>query len=254
MKELEEILVHTRVDFVYTMINFQSPTGLKWSHEKKLKLLELSKKYGFIIIEDDCLSELYFYGTPAVPLKALDTEGRVIYIQSFSKIFIPGLRIAYMVIPRDLSPRMIVAKYSSDISTSGLTQRALTHLLKEGFLEEHLKKIRKIFRDRFELTVKLIQEIPELEIHYLPEGGLYLWIILPDFISSDALYLKLKKHGVSILPGDVFYPEDPNDRRIRISFAAVNQEEIRRGIKILSNTIMSFKEVKHSSNDFMPII
>ncbi|WP_319372258.1 PLP-dependent aminotransferase family protein [uncultured Ilyobacter sp.] len=254
MMELEEILTHTHVDFVYTMINFQSPTGLKWSYEKKIKLLELSQKYNFIIIEDDCLSELYFYDTPAVPLKALDVEERVIYIQSFSKILIPGLRIAYMVVPRELVPQMIVAKYSSDISTSGLTQRALTLLLKEGFLEEHLKNTRKIFRERFELMVKLIEDIPELEIHYIPEGGLYLWIILPDFISSDALYLELKKHGVSILPGDVFYPENPNDRRIRISFAAVTKDEIIMGVKILRETIMSFKNIKNLSDDFMPII
>jgi len=254
MKELEEILTHTHVDFIYTMINFQSPTGIKWSYEKKLKLIELSKEHGFMIIEDDCLSELYFYDSPATPLKALDIGNKVIYIKTFSKILIPGMRIAYMVVPSELSPRLIAAKFSSDISTSGLCQRALTHLLNEGFLEEHLKKTRKIFKDKFELIVRLIESIPDLKIYHLPEGGFYIWVILPDFISSNELYLKLKKRGVSILPGNVFYPESAKDKRIRISFAAVTEEEIKIGIKILSDTVVSFKEVKNSSDDFMPII
>ncbi len=254
MKELEEILIHTHVNFVYTMINFQSPTGIRWSHEKKLKLIELSKEYDFMIIEDDCLSELYFYDNPVAPLKTLDKDNKVIYIKTFSKILIPGMRLAYMVVPSELSPQIVAAKFSSDISTSGLNQRALTYLLKDGFLEEHLDKTRKIFKDKFELIVGLIENIPDLEIYYRPEGGFYIWIILPNFINSNELYLKLKKRGVSVLPGNVFYPDTVNNKRIRISFAAVTQEEIKVGIKILADTVASFKEVNHSSDDFMPII
>ncbi len=254
MEELEEILNHTHVDFVYTMINFQSPTGVRWSHEKKLKLIELSKEYDFMIIEDDCLSELYFYDNPAAPLKALDKDNRIIYIKTFSKILIPGMRIAYLIVPKEISPQIVAAKFSSDISTSGLNQRALTHLLNEGFLEAHLEKTRKIFKDKFELIIRLIDNIPDLDIYHRPEGGFYLWIILPDFINNNDLYLELKKRGVSILPGNVFYPDGAKDNRIRISFAAVTEEEIRVGIKILNDTIMSFKAVKNLPDDFMPII
>ena len=96
-----------------------------------------------MIIEDDCLSELYFYDNPVKPLKTLDTDNKVIYIKTFSKILIPGMRIAYMVVPVELSPGIIAAKFSSDISTSGLNQRALDLLLKEDFLEKHLEKTRK---------------------------------------------------------------------------------------------------------------
>lgn len=254
MEELEEILAHTNVNFVYTMINFQSPTGVRWSHEKKLRLIELSKEYDFMIIEDDCLSELYFYDNPVAPLKTLDRDNRVIYIKTFSKILIPGMRLAYMVVPTELSPQIVAAKFSSDISTSGLNQRALTYLLKEDFLEEHLDKTRTIFRDKFELIVGLIEDIPDLEIYYRPEGGFYIWIILPDFINCNDLYSELKKRGVSVLPGNVFYPDSVNNRRIRISFAAVTQEEIKVGIKILTDTVISFKEVNHLTDDFMPII
>ncbi len=254
MEELEEILNQTNVNFVYTMINFQSPTGVRWSYEKKAKLIELAKEHDFMIIEDDCLSELYFYDNPAAPLKTLDEENRVIYIKTFSKILIPGMRLAYMVVPKEISPQIVAAKFSSDISTSGLNQRALTFLLEEGFLEEHLEETRKLFRKKFELILRLIEDIPNLEIYHRPEGGFYIWIILPDFINSNDLYLELKKRGVSILPGNVFYPDCVNSRRIRISFAAVTLEEIKIGIRILTDTVMSFKQVNHSSDDFMPII
>ncbi|GLI57160.1 aminotransferase class I [Propionigenium maris DSM 9537] len=254
MEELEEILNQTNVNFVYTMINFQSPTGIRWSHEKKMKLIELSKEYDFMIIEDDCLSELYFYDNPAAPLKTLDKDNRIIYIKTFSKILIPGMRLAYMIVPKELSPQMVAAKFASDISTSGLNQRALTFLLRDGFLENHLEETRKLFRKKFELIVELIEEIQDLEIYYRPEGGFYIWIILPNFINSNDLYLELKKRGVSILPGNVFYPDGAKDNRIRISFAAVTEDEIKIGIKILNDTVMSFKKINNSSDDFMPII
>ena len=254
MVEFEEILTHNYVDFVFTMINFESPTGIRWSYEKKMKLLELSKKYDFIIIEDDCLSELYFYDNPVSTLKALDKDNKVIYIKSFSKILMPGIKVAYMIVPKDILQKIIAAKFASDVSTSGLNQRALTYLLEENFLDGYFEKTRKIFRGRFELIVNLIDKIPDLEIYYRSEGGFYLWIILPDFVTDYDLYFELKNRGVSILPGSVFYPENANINRIRISFAAVTEDQIKMGIKILNDTILYFKNFKNSSDNFTPII
>lgn len=254
MVEFEEILTHNNVDFVFTMINFQSPTGIRWSYEKKMKLLEFSKKYDFIIIEDDCLSDLYFYDNPVSPLKTLDRENKVIYIKSFSKILMPGIKVAYMIVPKHLLQKITAAKFANDVSTSGLNQRALTYLLNENFIEKHLEKTRKIFRRRFKLVVNLIDQIPDLEIWYRSQGGFYLWIILPDFITGYDLYFELQKRGVSILPGSVFYPENANVSRIRISFAAVTEDQIKIGIKILNDTILYFKNFKNSSDDFTPII
>lgn len=254
MVEFEEILTHNNIDFVFTMINFESPTGIRWSYEKKIKLLELSKKYDFIIIEDDCLSDLYFYDNPVLPLKTMDKDNKVIYIKSFSKILMPGIKVAYMIIPKDILQKITAAKFATDVSTSGLNQRALTYLLNENFLKQHLEKIRKIFKNRFKLIVGLIDEIPDLEIYYRSEGGFYLWIILPEFVTGYDLYFELQKRGISILPGSVFYPENANDSRIRISFAAVTEEQIKMGINILNDTILYFKNFRNYSSDFTPII
>ncbi|MGM0438068.1 MAG: PLP-dependent aminotransferase family protein, partial [Bacillota bacterium] len=135
---LEKKVKENRVSFIYIMTSFQNPTGVSWSKNKKEKLLKLATKYNFLIIEDDCLSELYFTEQKPLSLKSLDKEGRVIYIKSFSKIFMPGLRLAFAILPDKLLPRMLAAKHATDISSAGITQRSFDLYLREGLWEKHL--------------------------------------------------------------------------------------------------------------------
>lgn len=243
--ELEKILQNNKIDFVYTMINFECPTGISWSLEKKLKILELANKYKFTIIEDDCMSNFYYFDNPSIPLKALDSNNNVIYINSFSKVIMPGLRIGYMVLPNKLVQEAITAKFSSDISSSGLMQMAIYLFLKRGYLDSNIEKLRYIFKKRYEFSLSLLKDIKGLELPFLPKGGLYFWIKLPSEINSNVLYNLLKEKKVSILPSSVFFlAEEQNNNFIRLSFISVTLEEIKDGLQILKETISDLLEKK----------
>ncbi|MDR3259083.1 MAG: PLP-dependent aminotransferase family protein [Fusobacteriaceae bacterium] len=255
--EMEKVLQKNKVDFIYTMINFESPTGISWSTEKKRKILEFSEKYNFTIIEDDCLSHLYYYNNVSIPLKAMDTKNKVIYINSFSKLIMPGLRLGYMVVPTNLISYIIAAKFSSDISSSGLMQMALHLFLKRGYMEPHIEKMRTIFREKYELTLSLLQEIKEIEVSYIPNGGFYIWIKLPKGLNSNVFYNVLKDRNVSILPDSVFYQnEELKNDHMRLSFAAVTEKEIKTGIEIIKKSLEEFSQKKDFlfKEDFISIL
>lgn len=245
IEELEKILQKNKVDFIYTMINFESPTGISWSTEKKKKILELSEKYNFTIIEDDCHSHLYYYNNVATPLKAMDRKNKVIYINSFSKLIMPGLRLGYMIVPSNLISDIIAAKFSADISSAGLIQLALHLFLKRGYFEPHIEKLRAAFKEKYELTLSLLREIKEIELPYIPNGGFYIWIKLPKGLNSNVFYNVLKERHVSILPDSVFHINDEQENdHIRLSFAAVSKDEIIRGIQIIKKSLEEFSQKK----------
>ena len=212
---------------------------------KKLKILELANKYKFTIIEDDCMSDFYYFNNPSIPLKALDSNNNVIYINSFSKVIMPGLRIGYMVLPNKLTQEVIAAKFSSDISSSGLMQMAIYLFLKRGYLNLHIEKLRDIFKKRYEFSLSLLKNIKGLELPFLPKGGFYFWIKLPSEINSNVLYNLLKEKKVSILPSSVFFlAEEQSNNFIRLSFTSVTLEEIKDGLQILKDTISDLLEKK----------
>lgn len=257
IEKLEKVLETNKVDFFYCMINFQSPIGITWSMIKKKKLLELSLKYNFTIIEDDCLSPLYYYNNKTFPLKTLDEKNKVIYINSYSKLIMPGLRLGYMILPNNLVSDIVALKFYSDISSSSLMQRALFLFLQRGYWEPHMKNIRNIFRKKYELMLSLVKDIKELEIPYLPKGGFYLWVKLPHGLNSNLFYNVLKSKNISILPDSVFYPQEtPINNFIRISFAATSEDEIKLGMEIIKKTLDEFLLNKEffSKDEFIPFV
>jgi len=245
---LEKKLKANKVRFIYIMTSFQNPTGVSWSKKKREKLLELASNYDFLIIEDDCLSELYFTKEKPLSLKSLDTEGRVIYIKSFSKIFMPGLRLAFAILPDKLLPQMLAAKHATDISSAGITQRSFDLYLREGLWEKHLYEMRKLFKKRFKVMEETINNelLSSADLIYKPKGGLYFWLKLQNKYSSEKLYKKSLEKGVAFLPGSLFYHDNRESNKFRLSFAASNEEEIKRGIKILAKNI---KEIQANSKN-----
>lgn len=227
--ELEEILKSENINFIYTMMDFESPTGISWSDEKKNKLMELAEKYGVYIVEDDCLSDIYFYERK-LSLKSLDFENKyVIRIKSFSKDLVPGIRLAYMIVPDEINQKVMSAKFTSDISSSGFNQRILLEFLKKKIFHSHLEDIRKIYKDRYFFIKKCLADSP-FKIEYEIEGGFYLWIALPDGIDGNEFYSRCKEKGISILPGNVFYLNETKIKYFRLSFAAADEDEIKKGI------------------------
>lgn len=238
VKELEKILKEKKIKLFYTMVNFQNPTGISMNLEKKLKLLELAEKYDFYILEDDGLSNLYFSEERPQTLKSLDKTGRVIYIKSYSKIFMPGLRIAYITLPDYLIKSILTRKLSSKIHHSGLNQRAFQYLLENGDWDLHMEKARKVFKKRQKIMYEALKKIDEIKLKK-PEGGLSFWVKLPKEISSKAVYVNMLSKGVGILPGIAFSRD--KDNYIRISFAQCQEKEIEEGVRLLSTSLKKLK-------------
>ena len=232
---LEKTLEKENISYLYLMTNFHNPTGISYSDKKKLKILELAKKYNFFIIEDDSSSDLYYENKP-YSLKSIDRDEKVIYIKSYSRIFMPGLRLGFLIAPKDQLKYISFTKFHTDISTPGLIQRAFEHYLSSHSWQVHTKKLRSIYKEKFQIAYDLLKEIKHIELFSIPKGGLYFWIKLENF-SSEALFLKTLQKKVGILPGSIFRLDEKSDGWIRLCFADVEIDEIKKGLKILKESV-----------------
>lgn len=234
LKELEKILKREKTRFLYTASTYQKPTGISMSESKRKELLKLAEKYDFYIIEDDCSSDIYFSDERIKSIKSFDKNNRVIYIKSYSKVFMPGFRLGFIIVPEKIATSVLGGKYSSDISNSGLNQRVFQYFLEEGIWEKHIERSRKEFKRKQLYMYNRLKKIENLKLNK-PKGGMNLWVELPYEITGEAVYMKLLRRGVGILPGVVFSEKAYN--YIRLSFAQCTVEEIDEGIKILETVI-----------------
>ncbi|MFT9495458.1 PLP-dependent aminotransferase family protein [Anaerosolibacter sp.] len=256
--KLEEKIRAYKPKLIYTMPNFQNPTGYSYSNQKKDQLLRLAHKYNVLIVEDDYLSELDFNGYPTTTLKSMDTQDVSIYIKSFSKVFMPGLRLGFLVIPSKLHPQVLAAKHASDISTSGLNQRAFDLYLRKGIWKRHIHFMKKVYEERFEIMTRCLNKyIIPLGVHCsIPQGGLNFWLCLPPGCSSLELYKKCEENNLLILPGSIFSPYEKESPCFRLSIAGVYPNEIETGIKKMSEIIsrMISGEDVLSKHPYFPIL
>jgi len=235
LKILKKILTKEKISYLYLMTNFHNPTGISYSKKNKIEILELAKKYNFYIIEDDSSSDLYYKNKP-FSLKSMDVNEKVIYIKSYSRIFMPGLRLGFLIAPKDKLKYISFTKYHTDISTPGLIQRAFEHYLNSNSWEVHTKKLRVIYKKKFKVAYNLLKKIEYLELFAVPQGGLYFWLKL-DKVSSEALFLKALQKKIGILPGSIFKLNEKSEGWIRLCFADVEIEEIKKGLKILKESV-----------------
>ncbi len=238
---MEIKLKEQRPKFVYIMPCFQNPTGYLYSPSTRKGILELAEKYDFLIIEDDHLSDLSFSYEKVYPLKSDDKNNRVVYIKSFSKIFMPGLRIAFLIAHPDMYNDLIEAKHSSDISTSGFLQRAFDLYLRKGIMPSHIESTKRIYKERYDTMLQSLKQYLPEEIKFVPPaGGLNFWICLPEGYNSDNLYVECLKKDILFVPGSFFNPSQTPVPCFRLSFAATNKQEIEKGIESLAKTIEIF--------------
>lgn len=240
---LENQLKQHPIRLVYVTPNFQNPSGVTYSLEKRERLLELARRYQFWIVEDDYASELRYEGAPVPPLKNSDRHQQVIYIKGFSKIMMPGLRIAFMVLPPKLVTAVASAKHSADISSGGLHQRVLQLYLDRGLWTNHLARVVSIYRQRYGILLEEAKRRlgAHVKIHE-PLGGLSLWLQNRDSsISGDRVYEAALAKGVVIVPGSMFYYEREPVPYFRLCFAACQPSEIVAGLHLLA---MVFQERK----------
>ena len=253
---LELNLKQHRPRIIYTIPSFQNPTGGSYSMEKRLAVLELAESYNCYIIEDDYVSDLDFEGRGYKPLKALDKYNRVIFIKSFSKIFMPGLRLGFMIVPSALTENLLTAKHITDISTSGLIQRAFDLYIRKGYWDKHFNFMYKIYKERYEKTTEALNRNLGSSFSFTgPGGGLNLWLGLPYGFPVNTLVKHAADHNIVFAPGRIFYsgsaPQTLNN--IRLSFAAVYTEQIEAGIEKLCFLMNRLQNADYTQRNF-PIL
>lgn len=248
MEDLEKKIRIFEPKFLYLMPNFQNPTGISYSRAKKEEVINLCKQYQVYIVEDDYLSDLNFYSEDNSTLKSLDINNElVIYVKSFSKILMPGLRLGFLIVPPVFYEHLLLAKHSSDISTSGIIQRALEIYFTKGTWKEHIRYMGKKYKDGFDLMLENIKKYMPPEVEYIhPQGGVNFWFKLPEGISVKNVYEKAIKKNVALAPGNLFFIDQNDDRYFRLSIASANDHEIQGGIIIISRIIKNLMEDKYS--------
>lgn len=245
MFELEKILKQEKISFIYTMMDFNCPTGISWSDEKKKELIYLAKKYKTYILEDDFASDLYYKEKRRIFLKNLDKENKyVIYMKSYSKILAPGLRLAFMILPDELIEKIKTSKFLSDISSSNLDQYILKEFLRRRILEKNLKYLREKYEKRYIFLKEKLEKIKFLSLEYEIEGGFYIWVKLDDRIDYNKFYIEAQKIGVLLLPAFSFYLDNKNKPYFRMSFATINTDDINLAIERLEYLFTKFFNYK----------
>lgn len=251
---LKSYIKKYRPKFLYIMTNYQSPTTYSYSTENKEELLSLSKEHGFYIIEDDFLTDLNFSENKKMPLKSKDRFDQVIFIKSFSKIFMPGVRIGFITLPNKLFKEIIKAKHTTDISSSGYLQRAFDLYLRQGHWKSHIEKIKTVYSEKYKIMTDGLDNLSQYGISYIkPDGGLSIWLKLPNNIDAINLYNECAEKGLAIVPGKVFFVDDSiYSNYIRLSFGAVTNEEMTEGLRILENIVS--RPFKDKENNYLPFI
>jgi len=249
-ERLEEAL-RSGPKFMYILPNFQNPGGVTLSEGRRHHLVLLAERYGIPIIEDDPYGQLRYEGEHLPPLIVVDREnlrrddgyqlGNVIYLSTLSKTLAPGLRLGWIVAPPEVITKLVQLKQGADLHTSTFAQVVAYEVARDGFLDEHVRKIRLLYRERRDAMLAALDEFFPPEVTWThPAGGLFLWVTLPADIECNALFADALRQNVAFVPGDSFYAAgNEGGRHMRLNFSNAPPEQIREGIRRLSVAIRS---------------
>ena len=236
---LEKILKENdRVKFIYVIPDFQNPTGVTWSLDRRKKFMEVVNKYEIPVIEDNPYGELRYEGEFLPALKSFDTKGLVIYLGTFSKIFCPGYRLGWTCASKDILQKFITCKENSDLQTSTIGQRELSKYIDDYDLDEHVEKIKSTYKKRRDLMLDCMEkEFPEGVSFTHPHGGLFTWVKLPEKLNAQDLMKKCVENKVAYVPGGFFFPEGNKENYFRLNYSSSKEEKIVEGIKRLGDVL-----------------
>ncbi len=235
---LEYIFRNNDIKFFYVIPRFHNPLGHSYTNSEKKKIVELAEKYDVYIVEDDFLGDLDT-NAKSDPLFSFDPSGRVIYIKSFSKIFLPGLRIATVILPSLMINNFLRYKFTSDFNSSTLSQGALEIYLKSGMINSHLKKIKEVYQTKMHILQEACELLLPANTHFSkPTSGFYLSISLPENVTAKQVVHMLKEQHVYVDDASrMFLPEYKKDNLLRLSISQVNESQIKLGVERLAHCI-----------------
>lgn len=257
---LEEAL-RSGPKFMYVLPNFQNPGGVTMSLDRRKELVSMSNRYGIPIIEDDPYGQLRFEGEHQPSLVLLDRDnmksdshyqlGNLIYLSTFSKTLAPGLRLGWIVAPTEVISKLVQLKQSADLHTSTFNQIVAYEVARDGFIDEHVRTIRRVYKERRDVMLKAMDEFFPKSVEYTrPNGGLFLWVTLPEGMDCERLFKAAVDQNVAFVPGYCFYPDEADGyRNFRLNFSACNPEQIREGIRRLATAINIQMEEKKTVHE-----
>jgi 2-aminoadipate transaminase len=233
-----------RPKIVYTIPDYQNPTGLSMSSERRAELVSLARRHGFLICEDAAYRELGFGSPPPASLWSAAPDV-VLQAGTFSKIFFPGVRLGWAAGPQEVIGRLVVAKQNSDQCSGALGQRMLEEYGRAGHLERQIAASRALYSRRAELTVQaLAAHMPEGTSWTTPRGGFYVWVTAPDGVDTVALSAAARDRKVAYVPGRPFYPGDAGAAQIRLAYSRVADHLIDEGIRRIGGVLKTALEGK----------
>lgn len=234
---LDKSLDMHRPKLFYTVPNFQNPSGTTYSEENRRAAADILKKYDTILIEDDPYGELRFMGKDLQPVKTYLGDKSVM-LGSFSKIVAPAMRLGWICAKGEIMEKLIIAKQAADLHTNYYSQRVVHQFLMDNDIEDHIKKIRKLYKGQRDCMVSMIEKyFPEGIKSTKPEGGMFLWVTLPEGISSLKLFDLAAKENVAFVPGDPFYVNVKGSNTLRLNYTNSDEKSIEEGIKRLARAI-----------------
>ena len=245
-KKLEELKsAGLKPKFLYTIPNFQNPSGLTMSQQRRDKIYSICRRFDLPVVEDDPYYELYFEGSAADyrNIKSRDTDNRVILLNTFSKILSPGLRLGWMVGPEKVVAACELAKQSEDACSSSFSQVVASDYLALGCVAEYTAKMRVIYSEKCRLMLeRLAAEMPEGVSWSEPRGGFFVWVSLPGSLDSEKLLIESVKHKVAFVTGAPFHVDGQGADKLRLAFSNPSRQEIEEGIRRLGGVIRSMLE------------
>jgi 2-aminoadipate transaminase len=225
---------------IYTIPNFNNPSGITLSQGRRKRLLELSNSYNIPIIEDDPYGDLYFYGDEKDyrPIKSIDTGGNVVYLGSFSKVLSPGMRVGWVVAEKELVAKIELQKQSFDACTSTLSQLIAHDYMSIGYIDDYTERMRALYKEKRDaMLTALEQYMPEQVTWTHPKGGLFVWLTLPRNLDSEDVFRESVRQKVAFVTGNAFLPENYSNNFIRLTFGNLPVSEIHKGVAILAGVI-----------------
>lgn len=243
--------------FMYILPNFHNPAGVTLSAARRAELVEHALQYGVPILEDDPYGELRYEGEASRPIVAYDAEalglgsdaysGNVIELGTFSKTLAPGLRIAWIVAPKPVIARLVQIKQGVDLHTSIFNQMVIYEVAKDGFIDEHVARLRTVYRKRRDAMLAALDRYMPPDVEWThPDGGLFLWMRLPEGLDERALFETAVARNVAFVPGQSFFTRPDNPPTARLNFSCMDEERIAEGIRRFAEAITEMQSAASS--------
>jgi DNA-binding transcriptional MocR family regulator len=236
-----------RAKFLYLVPTFQNPSGVTLSVPRREEIVEICRSHDVLIVEDNPYAQVRFEGEPVPPLRSI-TEDGILYVGTLSKVFSPGMRLGWVLAPEPVRERLMLAKEAADLCSSNFTQMVAAEYLGSGHVPEDLELVRKVYRERRDAMLDALTASfpPEVQTRP-PEGGLFLWVTLPDPLDTKAMLARCLEEGAAYVPGTAFFPRKADGHRsMRLNFSYPSIEDIDEGMRRIGSVVADELELARS--------